>query len=306
MLGPKDDVQDIYREGMEWTKEDGPPPDGFTLYSMENGTTVLRRKRQRNLQRLGIGGFLVRVRGNVNKDDIMEGADDTTTTTTTAGDGEKPRKKPIRRKPKGKLAETYPPYLQEAFFGKELLDSHKEMNSSSSDEEGGRVANDKDKTIQLSQEEIKAVAAVSVKREKMDVLSEERGKSGQMEKKDVLMGKEDDESDTEALKDVFPGDLLDNDIVNTIMNENKDTLESLTGRQLEKTLFFEWLLCLFFSLLDSNLPDDAEDSSNAKDTKDELSDILGSHFDLESIPNINSKDVEDIFKVSFVCCVVGL
>lgn len=49
--------------------------------------------------------------------------------------------------------------------------------------------------------------------------------------------------------------------------------------------------------LDSNLPDDAEDTSNAKDTKDELSDILGSHFDLESIPNINSKDVEDIFKV---------
>lgn len=53
-----------------------------------------------------------------------------------------------------------------------------------------------------------------------------------------------------------------------------------------------------FPLLDSNLPDDAEDTSNAKDTKDELSDILGSHFDLESIPNINSKDVEDIFKVS--------
>lgn len=37
-------------------------------------------------------------------------------------------------------------------------------------------------------------------------------------------------------------------------------------------------------------------STNAKETKDELSDILGSHFNLESIPNINSKDVEDIFK----------
>lgn len=227
MLGPKDDVQDIYREGMEWTKEDGPPPEGFTLYSMENGTTVLRRKRQRNLQRLGIGGFLVRVRGNVNKlsqdNDDLEGGDEAPV------DGEKPRKKPIRRKPKGKLAETYPPYLQEAFFGKELLDCHKEMNSSSSDEEGMRGVNDRDKTIQLSQEEIKAVAAVSVKRERVEVFSEDRGRGGHVEKKETLIPKEEDESDTEALKDVFPGDLLDNDIVNTIMNENKDTLESLTG-----------------------------------------------------------------------------
>lgn len=247
MLGPKDDVQDIYREGMEWTKEDGPPPEGFTLYSMENGSTVLRRKRQRNLQRLGIGGFLVRVRGNVNKpnqeNDDMEGAEE------AAGDGgEKPRKKPIRRKPKGKLAETYPPYLQEAFFGKELLDSHKEMNSSSSDEEGVKSFNDKDKTIQLSQEEIKAVAAVSIKREKVDVLSDEKqGSKSTGGKKIALVPKEEDESDTEALKDVFPGDLLDNDIVNTIMNENKDTLESLAG-----TLFKHWscsnLWFFFFNL----------------------------------------------------------
>lgn len=54
---------------------------------------------------------------------------------------------------------------------------------------------------------------------------------------------------------------------------------------------------------DSNLPDDSDitdslgNTNNAKDTKDELTDILGSHFNIESIPNINSKDVEDIFKV---------
>lgn len=49
----KEDPQDLYKEGMMWTKEDGPPPEGFTLYTMENGVTVLRRKRQRNLQKLG-------------------------------------------------------------------------------------------------------------------------------------------------------------------------------------------------------------------------------------------------------------
>lgn len=229
MLGPKE--EELYREGMEWTKEDGPPPEGFTLYSMENGTTVLRRKRQRNLQKLGIGGFLVRARGNVNKpsqeNDDVDGSEETPAT----AEGEKPRRKPVRRKLKGKLAETYPPYLQEAFFGKELLDSHKEINSSSSDEENAKNFNDKDKTIQLSQEEIKAVAAVSVKRERVEVVGDEKQhfRHENTDKKDALVPKEEDESDTEAFKDVFPGDLLDNDIVNTIMNENKDTLESLTG-----------------------------------------------------------------------------
>lgn len=52
-----------------WTKEDGPPPEGFTIFTMESGISVLRRKRQRNLQKLGIGGFLVRMRGIRNGQD---------------------------------------------------------------------------------------------------------------------------------------------------------------------------------------------------------------------------------------------
>lgn len=59
----KDEPQELYKEGMIWTKDDGPPPEGFTIIPMENGISVLRRKRQRNLQKLGIGGFLVRMRG---------------------------------------------------------------------------------------------------------------------------------------------------------------------------------------------------------------------------------------------------
>jgi len=50
---------------------------------------------------------------------------------------EKPRRKPIRRKPKSKLAETFPSYLQEAFFGRELLDNPKDKAvDSNSDNEG--------------------------------------------------------------------------------------------------------------------------------------------------------------------------
>lgn len=42
--------------------QDGPPPEGFTIFTTEMGKTVLRRKRQRNLNKVGIGGFSVRVR----------------------------------------------------------------------------------------------------------------------------------------------------------------------------------------------------------------------------------------------------
>lgn len=59
----KEEPQELYKEGMIWAKENGPPPEGFTIFTMESDISVLRRKRQRNLQKLGIGGFLVRMRG---------------------------------------------------------------------------------------------------------------------------------------------------------------------------------------------------------------------------------------------------
>lgn len=65
-------------------------------------------------------------------------------------DGDKPKRKAIRRKPKSKLAETFPTYLQEAFFGKDILesiDAKKEFDSFSTDEE----SNEKYDCIKLSQ-----------------------------------------------------------------------------------------------------------------------------------------------------------
>lgn len=158
LVDVKDEPQEMYKEGMIWTKEDGPPPEGFTVFTMESGISVLRRKRQRNLQKLGIGGFLVRMRGirsGQDNDDIdtlpgqsnPQGGD---LAAPLPADGEKPRRKPIRRKPKSKLTETFPAYLQEAFFGKDLLDGidcKKDVDSCSSDEE----KNDKYKSIKLSQ-----------------------------------------------------------------------------------------------------------------------------------------------------------
>jgi hypothetical protein len=42
----------------------------------------------------------------------------------------------------------------------------------------------------------------------------------------ICFQEEDDGSDTEGLKDILPGDLLDTDLVNTIMNEDDDITKS--------------------------------------------------------------------------------
>lgn len=112
----------VYKEGMIVPpREDGrppEPPEGFSILTLESGVMVLRRKRVRNLQKLGIGGFVVRGRMPRTKDKDDE--------ITQDGDGEdnKPRRKPNRwRKPKSKIAENYPNYIQDAFFGRDLLDA---------------------------------------------------------------------------------------------------------------------------------------------------------------------------------------
>lgn len=72
-------------------------------------------------------------------------------------------------------------------------------------------------------------------------------------KKEPFMLKEEEESDSEVLKDVLalPGDLLDTDLVNTIMNEddeeltkNTDTMESLTGKVLANVYYSFRLTCI--------------------------------------------------------------
>lgn len=243
LIDVKDEPNE-FREGMQWSKEDGPPPEGFTILPMEDGFGVLRKKRQRNLQKLGIGGFVVRARGRGGQDNDEV---DTLPCQTAAPslelplsapislEGDKPRKKQIRRKIKSKLSETFPSYLQEAFFGKELMDSNKIESSSGSDEEVNKQ--EKDKAIQLSHEELKAVAAVAAKSDKKPVLESKVQEKPPLKQPAAVL-KEEDESDND-LKDVLalPGDLLvDTDLVNTIMNgdddeltKNAESLESLAG-----------------------------------------------------------------------------
>lgn len=173
-LDPREEAE-IYKDGMIWDK-DLSPPEGFTIGTNEHGVAVLRKKRQRNLQKLGIGGFVVRNRA-ARKDGTNKDENEETTTegalhfTTTSADQ---KKKQIRKKLKTKLADTYPSYLQEAFFGKDLMNVSKtKYESSSSEDEATKCNVTDDKTIQLSTEEINILNAQRLKQQK---LAEEKNK----------------------------------------------------------------------------------------------------------------------------------
>lgn len=60
------------------------------------------------MHKIGVGGFLIRLRGVRSKEDEME----TTDGTNTVSDGDKPKRKTLRRKVKNKLTENFPAYLQ--------------------------------------------------------------------------------------------------------------------------------------------------------------------------------------------------
>ncbi|KAH8402177.1 hypothetical protein KR009_010389 [Drosophila setifemur] len=120
-----------YKDGMVWDGTENAIPEGFTISTNDEGVHILRKKRQRNLQKLGIGGFSVRNRG-LKKDNEETASVDQLNSMV----GMDKKKKIIRKKQKNKLIEAYPVYLQEAFFGKPLLECGEVVmaESDSSDE----------------------------------------------------------------------------------------------------------------------------------------------------------------------------
>lgn len=66
----------------------------------------------KKIKSLGIGGFAARLRGT-RKDKDDDGCDGAEIPGLTPLEGEKPQKKKVqRRKPRNKLTEIYPSYLQ--------------------------------------------------------------------------------------------------------------------------------------------------------------------------------------------------
>merc|ERR1712129_549260 len=89
------------------------PPDGFTIVVKDNGLMVLRKRRYRDLKKVGIGGFLAKTRTpkSMSKKEAMQEMDD----------DNKPRKRPAWRPKKNKILVQYPEYIQDSFFGKEFM-----------------------------------------------------------------------------------------------------------------------------------------------------------------------------------------
>merc|ERR1712173_57964 len=88
------------------------PPEGFTIVVKDNGLMVLRKRRYRDLKKVGIGGFLAKTRTpkSMSKKEAMQEMDE-----------DKPRKRPAWRPKKNKILVQYPEYIQDSFFGKDFM-----------------------------------------------------------------------------------------------------------------------------------------------------------------------------------------
>ena len=121
---------------------------------------------------------------------------------------------------------------------------HDLRSSSSDSDEAERPSVSEDKTIILSQDELKVMEDVKAKQEKDSKKAAPHGLQNALHSAlhtglQSPVKEEDDGSDAEVLKDILhlPKDLLDADIVNTIMNDddttkNGDNLEELAGEYL--------------------------------------------------------------------------
>nr|XP_053653886.1 histone-lysine N-methyltransferase 2C-like isoform X6 [Cherax quadricarinatus] len=294
-------------------KDDGTPPDlpeGFyTLPGPEPGTFTLRKRRYRNIKTLGIGGFQVRARGKREEEKAREEA------TLDPQVLELRRKRSNwRTKKKIKLLEKFPSYIQEAFFGRNLMDTsnlEEEMKQISSlDEEIDEDVLESQKTksaITLSKDELQLVQAAQNKQHGHDrrldscvqqtkLLSprhikfedfadaRKRDKKYSDEKKykdhkDEDMAQEDENN--EAIDAIFGqgGDITDilmHDIINGAM---KDDDANLTG--------------------DDDISQDAIDVPGGSGNGTKLTDILGPGFNLDvadimkNLPEDSTEDSQD-------------
>ncbi|XP_055086131.1 histone-lysine N-methyltransferase 2C-like isoform X4 [Periophthalmus magnuspinnatus] len=101
-------------------------------YGPKETETTEGKKRKRKPYRPGIGGFMVRQRGGKgpsriklcrsDSTDTYPGRDDDGDAMDTSADHSMEKVKKRYRKKRTKLEETFPSYLQEAFFGRDLLD----------------------------------------------------------------------------------------------------------------------------------------------------------------------------------------
>lgn len=264
------------------------PPEGFTIVVKDNGLMVLRKKRYRDLKKVGIGGFLAKTRTpkTSNKKEIPE--DDK-------------KKRPAWRPKKNKILVQYPEYIQDSFFGKDFMvkcpdkvDDEEVLVMADNkrvvkQDEGTALALNRDALAALEEMKAKEEAEIKEKEQELadaraaaEAAANEAADKARLAKEelDALKSgditdsksfiKEDEKMDDEDL--MLPTDLFGDDIFKNLMS----------GGDID---------------IDESALDEAEEvgevenvsSGNAKNELEEgLRDMLGPDFD--------AKDMEDILK----------
>ncbi|XP_054161923.1 histone-lysine N-methyltransferase 2C-like [Oppia nitens] len=273
---------DIPKEDDTVSLDDKVAEDGVPVKSDELGE---KKKRQRRLHKLGIGGFSVKQRGRMSKDneELVSNPDLDVNGSDIIGNSEslnldKPRRRRRISKKKSQLQDSFPSYMQEAFFGKLLLENtHLDSNQSNASKDLNLLSNDEedlsknienDKLIVLTPTEAAAVRSQKPKKEITSRLLDERSVSPL----------EDDLQDGDDFNDLLPPLPPDDELMDILINE--DGLDR-TDESLD------------------NLDVSAKDEEN---TKDDTIDLLSPNFNLDgivgasSLPQMDSKEVEDLFK----------
>ncbi len=271
---------------------DGRPPDapdGFTVVQKDNGIMVLRKRRYRDLKKVGIGGFMAKTRTPSRKPKDDE----------PGPDGEKPKKRPAWRPKKNKLLVQYPEYIQDAFFGKDIMES---LDSTKNPEDfldetptpGDDKNHGQNRGLRLSKDILAALEEVRVKEEKERKEKEDaeaRAKAAahvpdDIKPGDVVAGggdkKEDGMGEDLGDDDLLPSDLFGDDIFK-IMDDPSAAggLEDIDDSALDD------------AEKEDKANADAESSNKDSKANNELADALRDTFG----PGIklDSKDMEDIF-----------
>ena len=284
------------------------PPEGFTIVVKDNGLMVLRKRRYRDLKKVGIGGFQAKVRtpkGQGKGKGAEEEVDD--------NDPNKPKRRVAWRPKKNKILVQYPEYIQDAFFGKDFMAKCPEKMEDDDalpspdkkrihkEEDGKTVLLNKDALAALeemkakeeaerkereAEEEAKRAAMEAatkaaadkarIAQEELDALTKVADDAGTSEKKGI---KEEEKNEDEDL--MLPSDLFgDVDIFNIFKGTGNGDDIDIDESALDEA-----------EEVDGN---ESSDQPTATDVNKELTEGLQEMLG----PEFNAKDMEDIFNIA--------
>lgn len=210
--------------------------DEASVDAIESNDANEKKKRQRRLDKLGIGGFQVKQRARMSKEDAeLELAPDDLDN-DLSGQNKPRRKRRITKKQKSQLQDTFPEYMREAFFGKLLMDQSKDAPATTastaaaalelfSDEENAHKIS-ADKTIVLNSERLGIKQLDADARKSID---DNSSTGGPFDDQDLEYG--------DDLRDLLPLP-QDDELMNMLMNEDqldtKESLEELQSEEIDK------------------------------------------------------------------------